>query len=311
MKFYIVDAFTEELFGGNPAGVVMLPSGGNYPEVKSMKKVAAELRYSETAFILPADDDSFYLRYFTPTDEVDLCGHATIASFHALWDAGLIAEDRDYRALTMAGEIKVRITEGTVMMSMAEPKHIKTISDPVELDRLYDVMGSEFNASLGLFPMIISTGLPDIMMPVADQNELDSINPDMKALSTLSESYSVTGVHAFYIEDDFTPDKRSIVCHARNFAPLYGIDEEAATGTSNGALTHYLHINNKISAPCKCKVIQGEAMERPSTVNTSLQFSSVGAYVLDGPSLESEFPMPPEIYVGGSARILAKGEINF
>ena len=309
MKFYIVDAFTEELFGGNPAGVVMLPQGAAFPEVKAMKKVAAELRYSETAFVLPDIEDSFYLRYFTPTEEVDLCGHATIASFHALWDAGMIAEDIDYRALTMAGEIKVRISDGIIMMSMAEPKHIATISDPLELDRLYDIMGGEYDASLDLLPMIISTGLPDIMMPVKSVEELNALQPSMPALAELSKAYGVTGVHAFTISKAETPDA-DILINARNFAPLYGIDEEAATGTANGALTHYLHMNKKIGLPATCKIVQGEAMGRPSIITTQLKYSSVGAYVFDGPSLESEFPMPPEIFVGGSARILAKGEIN-
>ena len=328
MKFYIVDAFTEDLFGGNPAGVVILPQGGTFPQVKLMKKVAAELRYSETAFVLPDDEDSFYLRYFTPTEEVDLCGHATIASFHALWDAGMIREDTDYRALTMAGEIKVHISDGTVIMSMAEPKRIATISDPLELDRLYDIMGGEYDASLGLAPMIISTGLPDIILPVSNLDELNSLAPDMNKLAELSEHYGVTGVHAFTIDDaangtnntsdtneSTTADTSAtggadILIHARNFAPLYGIDEEAATGTANGALTHYLSLNKKIGLPATCKIVQGEAMGRPSIIMTYLKYSSVGAYVLDGPSLESEFPMPPEIFVGGSARILAKGDIN-
>lgn len=302
MKFYIVDAFSEELFGGNPAGVAILPEGRDFPSQETMLKTAAELRYSETAFIMPLDDDRFNIRYFTPTDEVDLCGHATIASFRALLDAGLVTQDYEYKAVTLAGEITVSVKDGIVMMSMAEPQHISTISDAVELDRLYEIMGSEYDASTGLLPMIISTGLPDIMMPVANTEELNNLSPNMNALSDLSKHYGVTGVHAFCIDGE--------EIHARNFAPLYGIDEEAATGTANGALTHYLHINNLITAPAHRRIIQGEAMGRPSVVVTSLQYSPVSAYVLDGPSIEAENPLPPEIHVGGSARILAKGEIN-
>lgn len=311
MKFYIVDAFAEELFGGNPAGVVIIPEGREFPDKEVMQKTAAELRYSETAFVLPLGEDKFKIRYFTPTDEVDLCGHATIASFRALIDMGLIAEDFDYCAETLAGDIKVNVNSGHIMMSMAEPKHIGTITDEVELDRLYEIMGGEFDGSLGLNPMVISTGLPDIMMPVGSMEDLNALYPHMEELSRLSKHYGVTGVHAFFIEPE-GDQSTGVTCtlHARNFAPLYGIDEEAATGTSNGALTHYLHLNNLISAPAKCKVIQGEAMGRPSVIMTSLKFSSVGAYVFDGPSLEAEFPLPPEIFVGGSARILAKGDIN-
>ena len=73
MKLYIADAFTRRIFGGNPAGVVILPKGASYPPEETMRKTAAELRYSETAFILPCDDSCFQLRYFTPAGEVDLC----------------------------------------------------------------------------------------------------------------------------------------------------------------------------------------------------------------------------------------------
>ena len=80
MKFYIVDAFTDTLFGGNPAGVVLLDGADDFPEDEKMRLTAAELRYSETAYVKPLESGSFHTRYFTPTDEVDLCGHATLAS---------------------------------------------------------------------------------------------------------------------------------------------------------------------------------------------------------------------------------------
>ena len=76
MKFYIVDAFTETTFGGNPAGVVILPEGADFPSDEVMVKTAAELRYSETAFIKKLGEKEFQIRYFTPAAEVDLCGHA-------------------------------------------------------------------------------------------------------------------------------------------------------------------------------------------------------------------------------------------
>ena len=306
MNFYIVDAFTEKLFGGNPAGVVVIPEGRSFPPEETMLKTAAELRYSETAFVLPLDSDEFQIRYFTPTDEVDLCGHATIASFEALQSEGLVRSGIDYTVHTLAGDIKVRIDKGSVMMGMASPELIKTINDPLEIDRLYDIMGDEYNSSLGLFPMIISTGLPDIMMPVSNIDELNALAPKMDALSDLSRAYGVTGVHAFTIakDDDDEEEKddyADIIIHARNFAPLYGIDEEAATGTANGALTYYLKTNNIIDIPSTCKVIQGEAMQRPSVIMTNIMTYS---------TTESECSSIHEIFVGGSARILAKGEIN-
>ena len=83
MKYLVVDAFAEEIFGGNPAGVVLLPEGEDYPADDVMVRIAAEFRYSETAFIKQLSQNDFQVRYFTPVTEVDLCGHATIGSFCA------------------------------------------------------------------------------------------------------------------------------------------------------------------------------------------------------------------------------------
>ena len=83
MKYFIIDAFTDQPFGGNPAGVVLLDTQ-TFPKEDLMLKIAAELRYSETAFILRHSEQEFTIRYFTPKAEVDLCGHATIASFFLL-----------------------------------------------------------------------------------------------------------------------------------------------------------------------------------------------------------------------------------
>ena len=89
MRYYIVDAFTSQPFGGNPAGVVILDSD-SFPEDELMLKIAAELRYSETAFVRCDGEKDFTIRYFTPKAEVELCGHATIASFFLLHKKGQI-----------------------------------------------------------------------------------------------------------------------------------------------------------------------------------------------------------------------------
>ncbi len=95
-------------------------------------------------------------------------------------------------------------------------------------------MGLDEVSDTDMVPKMVSTGLPDILMPVQDEEELEKIDPDFKALTDLSKSYEVVGVHAFTISN------KDGKIHARNFAPLYDIDEEAATGTANGALTYYL-----------------------------------------------------------------------
>ena len=289
MKFLIVDAFTDTLFGGNPAGVVILPEGSDFPSDEIMVKTAAELRYSETAFIKQLSETEFNIRYFTPAAEVDLCGHATIGSFCALIHAGIVEKNCTCINHTLAGDLNIVIKDGFIMMDMATPVEIATIEDPEKIKELYDIMGASYDPEkITLLPKLISTGLPDIMMPIASQADLNAIEPDMKALSDLSARYEVVGVHAFTLDTE-----GDVTAHARNFAPLYDIDEEAATGTSNGALTYYFYLNQIIDADASCKIIQGEKMDRPSVILTDIHAEEDSCL----------------IKVGGSGVILAEGEI--
>lgn len=298
MKFYIVDAFTDTLFGGNPAGIVILEKGADFPDEEVMRKTAAELRYSETAFIKQTSKKEFNIRYFTPAAEVDLCGHATIGAFYALADAGLADFQSSYINHTLAGSLSIDMSKGLVLMDMAVPQYIGAIADQDKKAELYRIMGiSDENqgilrnsekAGTVLIPEMISTGLPDIILPVRDEEQLAAIHPDFPALAALSKEYEVVGVHAF------TPNSKDGAFHCRNFAPLYDIDEEAATGTSNGALTYYLYRHGLLKSGSENLFIQGEAMNRPSKIQSRL--SDAGGEV--------------SVQVGGSAAILAKGEIN-
>lgn len=259
MRYYIVDAFTEKPFGGNPAGVVLIEDGKEFPSDEFMQQVAAEFRYSETAFVKRHGEAEFTVRYFTGCGEVDLCGHATVATFGVLGQSGAVPVGTMCLNHTLAGDLKVKVG-GKVMMEMASPQ---VLPAKVDVERLHSIMGVE-RAPENLPVMVVSTGLPDIMMPVASVDELNALRPDMDALAQLSKELGVTGVHAFAIEDD------DYTAHVRNFGPLYGIPEESATGTANAALTHYLHHNGIINGLAECRFLQGEAMRRPSVVETSL-----------------------------------------
>ena len=115
MKYYIVDAFSSHAFGGNTAGVVLLEKSQPFPADKLMQQVAAELRYSETAFVQKLGSKEFRVRYFTPCCEVDLCGHATIATFGLMYQLGLLAEG-DHCSWTISEKIRLRMSRVKVRM---------------------------------------------------------------------------------------------------------------------------------------------------------------------------------------------------
>ena len=314
MKFYIVDAFADEIFGGNTAGVVILPEGVDFPDGETCVRTAKELRYSETAFIKKLDENEFNIRYFTPAAEVELCGHATIGSFAALRYGGHIV-DGEHMNHTISGDLNISVEGDRIMMDMATPMKIDEITEKDKLEELYEIMGIDYgrqlDAGLRFYPQMISTGLPDIMMPVNTLEDLEAIDPDFPRLSKLSERCEVVGVHAF------TLDGEDATCHVRNFAPLYDIDEEPATGTANGALTYYGYLNGFIASGDDCTFIQGEKMGRPSVVTSHIEANSEVADAGDGGQPENGDPADApgtsgtcRIRVGGRGVIVAEGEIN-
>ncbi|MBO4537184.1 MAG: PhzF family phenazine biosynthesis protein [Bacteroidales bacterium] len=287
MEFFIVDAFTEQPFGGNTAGVVLLEPGAAFPDDEWMRLLAAELRYSETAFVRFDGPAEFTVRYFTPAGEIDLCGHATIASFGVLYREGFVPEGTCCLNHTRAGDLEVAVGP-QVMMQMASPRLEADFSEPSLLGELLRVMGVK-PEQLGEWPPeTFSTGLPDIILPLRDVAALQALRPDMAALTALSERLDVVGVHAFAIDPD-----DGFTAHVRNFAPRYGIPEESATGTANAALTGYLYHHRLIGDGAQCFFLQGEAMGRPSLIQTTLTLKN----------------RVPDIRVGGTCAIVAKGTL--
>ena len=276
MRYYIVDAFTDQPFGGNPAGVVLL-DGNKFPNETLMLQIAAELRYSETAFVRRDSEKEFTLRYFTPMAEVDLCGHATIASFALL-----------HRVLGITGQCLCHAKAGDiyveagprVLMQMTPSEILKTIEDTEEVYRAIGIC--DYTPTLPV--MIVSTGLPDFMIQVGDVETLNRLPLDMNAISAVTEKHNAVSFHVFAFGND------GYTAHARDFGPLYGVPEESATGTANASLTYYLQQNGCISATGDFTFLQGEAMGRPSVVATRVTADGV-------------------MYVGGTAAVVAEGKL--
>ena len=285
MRYYIVDAFTDRPFGGNTAGVVLLDSEA-FPGEGLMLKVASELRYSETAFVLQLSATEYHVRYFTPKAEVELCGHATIATFALLHRLGLASGH--CLCHTLAGDLAVEAGE-RVMMQMAEPRIIKTISDT---EAIYRALGIDHRPTLPV--QVAYSGLADIMIPVPDVATINALQPDMEAVAAVTRELEAVSFHVFALPTNALTHSHintfPITAHVRDFAPLYDIPEESATGTANAALTHYLAVNGVIPQQGDFAFLQGEAMGRPSVVATRID--------ADG-----------SVYVGGTAAIVAEGEL--
>ena len=240
-----------------------------------MLQIAAELRYSETAFVKRLSAQEFTIRYFTPKAEVELCGHATIASFFLLHRKGLASGQ--CLCHTKAGDLHIETGE-KVMMQMAKPRIVATVA---ETEEIYQALGmKDYRPTMPV--QIVYAGLPDLMIPLPDLNTLQTLQPDMEAISTITKKLNAVSFHVFAFEND------NYTAHVRDFAPLYDIPEESATGTANASLTYYLQQCGCLGAEAECAFLQGEAMGRPSVVATRIQ--------ADG-----------NIFVGGKATIVAEG----
>ena len=260
MRIFVCDAFSSEIFKGNQAGVVILEEKKDYPTETLMKNIAAELKHSETAFVKKIDDKKFKIRYFTPTEEVELCGHATISVFSTLRELKLITIGK-YIVKTLAGNLEIIIDKNFIWMDMSSPK-IEYIFNSEEIKEIYSAFNLDISqAPKNLIPKIVNTGLSDIIIPIENKEVLDNFIINKEKVIELSKKYKVVGTHLFTLDKN-----KKVTAFCRNIAPLVGIDEECATGTSNGALTHYLKDYNIISTKDINTFIQGEAMGRASTI---------------------------------------------
>ena len=282
-----VNAFSESLYGGNPAGVVVDSPTLNDEQ---MKQISQELCVSETAFVFPSRVADFDVRFFSPTVEVDLCGHATIAAFFTMASEGRLVKGKNtiFTQRTKAGVLPVSVFYANdmqidrVMMTQRKPIYkniylnISSIADSLRVDI------NDINDSLP--QQIVSTGLFTLPICVKSLELLRTIQPDFGKIADLCRKMHVGSFHVFSFE---TIDPQSTY-HARNFAPLYGINEDPVTGTANGAVCSYLlknHLIKKNNLICE----QGDFIGRPGRVFVEIH--------------------DEEVKVGGKAKIVEKRDI--
>ena len=214
MQLYQIDAFTSVPFRGNPAAVCLL----NGPRPDSwMQTVAQEMNLSETAFLL-AEGDAWRLRWFTPVAEVSLCGHATLASAHALWELGRLDPGEWAVFETLSGRLTAQQNEGWIELNF-----------PARELLLEEAPAGLF-AALGATPVAVRRYHNSFLVEVGSEAELRGLAPDFTALKALPLRTVAVTCRSESPEFDFV---------SRYFAPRMGINEDPVTGSSHCALTPY------------------------------------------------------------------------
>ena len=259
-----VDAFTARSEGGNPAGVVAAADGLTAPQMQS---IASAMGFSETAFVRPHAQADREIRFFTPTAEVGLCGHATIASWHLLMEQGAVSPGR-YRMWTRSGPQELRCeASGQVSMSQNRPE-FGAILDPAPVARALGLTPSQLLPARRLPVQIASTGLHKIFAPIQDLETLMAIRPDLDAIETISRAAGAIGIYCYTLES-----RHGGVAQCRNFAPVVGISEDSATGTSAAATACLLYHHGAIHEDQLDDLIfeQGYALKQPSEIRVRLE----------------------------------------
>lgn len=212
---YQVDAFAERPFSGNPAGVCILGQAASEPW---MQDVAAEMNVAETAFVVPRSDGGYDLRWFTPTVEVALCGHATLASAHVLWDERVLPSNERAKFHTKSGVLTAWRQGDSIRMDFP--------SEPVEErpapPTLREALGAPFSFA--------GKNRMDWLVEVEDESVVRSIQPDLARIAKLDVRGVIVTGRASSPGHDFV---------SRFFAPGAGVSEDPVTGSAHCALAPY------------------------------------------------------------------------
>ena len=292
-RIYQVDAFTREPFTGNPAGVVANADGLTEAQ---MQAIARELNNSETAFILPPSDDSHdvWVRFFTPTAEVPVCGHATVsAHFVRALELGL--EHTTVRQRTGAGVQTVEVTRTGGVPTVTITQSTPGVEPPLPggiVARIAAALGVRESDLRPDCPVCIATtGHSKVMVPLRDIALLHGLQPDMAALSAISREIGCNGYYVFTLH----PREPALV-HARMFAPAIGLAEDPVTGNGGGPVGAYLVTYGRLRGDeVRFTAVQGEAMGRPGRMEVRVL---------------SEAGVPRQVQISGNAVLAFQTELT-
>ncbi len=214
MNVLVIDAFTARPFAGNPAAVCLLPE---MPEDDLMQRIAAEMNLSETAFVAP-QDQGYHIRWFTPAAEVALCGHATLASAHALWESGEVSDDQ-IGFFCKSGHLGAR-REGEMIVLDFPAKPAQPCEAP---DGMLEALGLQAAVQLARSQF-------DYLVVLQQASEVRGLSPNFGLLSKVRARGVIVTAPADEGEHDFV---------SRFFAPAVGVNEDPVTGSAHCCLAVY------------------------------------------------------------------------
>jgi len=213
---YQVDAFTHDAFAGNPAAVCLLAT----PQPAAwLQDVAAEMNLSETAFLSPQSDGHYRLRWFTPTQEVALCGHATLASAHVLWTEAVLAPDAPAQFETKSGRLTATRDGDWITMDF-----------PADPPRPADLSSALLDGLSTPAPVYTGRSDRDVFVHLPSAESVRTLAPDLKALTDIDARGVIVTAAADRDDVDFV---------SRFFAPGAGVPEDPVTGSAHCALGPY------------------------------------------------------------------------
>ncbi len=276
-RYLHYDVFTDHLFGGNQLAVVL---DGRGLSTETMQAIAKEMNFSETTFVLPAEQEGtdVRMRIFTPGQELPMAGHPTIGSTFALARSGVIASGRERFVFGLGvGPVPVDLTwkgDDLSFAWMTQPNPV--FSDPIA-DRSTAAEALSLPAGAitgtGLPVQVVSAGVPFLFVPLATRSAVDNASVNRAALDNLLASAG-GGSHGVFIFSAEGGDDRATV-YSRMFAPEIGVSEDPATGVASGPLGCYL-VRHTVVPPERAGSIlslQGVKMGRPSHVHISVELS--------------------------------------
>ena len=263
-------AFTLTPDGGNPAGVWI---GDDLPDPSTMQRIAAEVGFSETAFIAPTNGFERIVRYYSPLAEVSFCGHATIAAGVALGQSG---GDGTYRLATAVGEVPVAVRtrngQREAALTSVEPQS-QPAPEALVSEALSALRWKRAELDDSIPPAKAYAGAWHLVLAAATADRLARLDYDFETLKALMLRENLTTVQLIWRES-------ANVFHARNPFPVGGVVEDPATGAAAAALGGYLRVAGLVTVPTTLVIRQGEAMGRPSRLIVDVPIT--GGIVVSG-----------------------------